>query len=98
MKHILQSTLEDIGYVPRDYSGRGMMGKTCLGISTPLDGSVGDIFADIIEHIRNESRGSFLDIVDVFLDIAEAFRDMRQDSLGKGSIIYFPNIEFTEDD
>lgn len=42
-KHILQSILENAGYVPRDYSGRGMMGKTCFPKIKMSDSDI-DIF------------------------------------------------------
>ncbi len=84
--HDVQRILEDIGYETRSYSGRGMYGKQCLGIE--LDEGMGSLFADILESIEPD---------DLF-EMSKAFRQMQQDSLGMGKIIYFPSIPFEFDD
>lgn len=75
----------------RSYSGRGMYGKSCLGIGTS------DRFADgwnglIAALIRSDDLSG-----DERRAIADAFDGLRQDSMGPGQIYYFPNIPYVED-
>lgn len=77
----------DIG-ATRSYSGRGMYGATCLGVST--DDTIGKFVADAIDQAE---------LFDVDLTaLAWVFRRMRSDSLGLGSILYFPGVAYVGDD
>lgn len=85
-QHPIQVLAERHHMDVQSYSGRGMYGNTCLGIST--DAPVGDLLADIILSVGTVTytRESF----------AEDFRRMQQDSMGMGTIYYFPHIPFKE--
>lgn len=79
-----QEVLEESGYEPMPYSGRGMYGRYCVGVRT---GDIGHLFADILSVTKDNSS--------VHLDeVSDAFRCMRTDSLGLDVIIYFPTIPF----
>lgn len=83
----------------RKYSGRGMFGKECLGIEVD---NLGSFMADIMEAIIDTSEvdGDHTQVkvyVEAMEALADAFRNMRTDSLGMGMIIYFPNIPYTKD-
>lgn len=67
----------------RKYSGRGMYGKKCLGIT--FDGSFSLIhFGYELGRLADED-----------FHIEEAF-NYATDSMGLGTILYWPNIEFND--
>lgn len=80
----VQQILEAAGYVTRPYSGRGMSGRECLSITLVNGDQMGRFFADVMEEVRDEYEGH----------VADAFRKMRSESLGKGVVVYFPGVEF----
>lgn len=80
----LIEVIESANYEARWYSGRGMYGKDCVGITIPQgvsQFSVGVELAAMFETLGYE-------------DLLEDFTCERvaQDSLGMGSIVYFPNV------
>ena len=90
MVHPLQKALQYISrdqdcgdFKVRSYSGRGAFGKTCLAI----DGDRIDLL------ILGHTIGTSYDDVDPY-DISGA----RQDSMGLGVVIYWPNIPFEATD
>jgi hypothetical protein len=87
MKSMLQMILEscDSCHV-HSYSGRGMDGRTCLGVTT--DGSISEVFSEIIENIDDGYQE----------EIADAVRSMRTDDMGTGKVLYWPRIKFVGDE
>lgn len=91
----------------RTYSGRGMYGKYCLGftgedllesLSNELFGSVtDDILTDENEKDGNEVLNQVDKIVKERLEFFQLFLNSRQDSMGLGTIVYFPNIKLTKE-
>lgn len=84
----LQEIFEENGENVRSYSGRGMYGKRCLGVALTEGACLGGLFASVLGCLNED------DLSDICL--LEAFEDMQVDSLGKGSIVYFPRIDFCE--
>lgn len=82
LQAILESTVDGV----RSYSGRGMYGRSCLGVDTD---DLGDLFAAVLEEVEGEE-----DTQDVQL----AFKSMCTDAMGLGTIVYFPAIPFVGDD
>ena len=85
----VQQAITDAGFVPRDYSGRGMYGTYCLAIESDDDPcttllSIVGAFALLAET------------VDEVRELAEALKDCRTDTLGRGTIIYWPRIEWVD--
>ena len=73
--------LHALGYSPRPYSGRGMFGENCWAIDvTPA------IFAAAILDYEQDER---LD-PDTRAMAIRALRNAREDSMGRGSVLYFP--------
>jgi hypothetical protein len=64
------------------YSGRGMSGRTCLGIV--VNSSVGEVLAMLVESVDDSNRE----------EIVQAVRSMRTDSMGRGVVLYWPSIAF----
>lgn len=86
-KHSLQEALEELGgdYEVRGYSGRGMHGNECLAITT--DRSIGD-----------------LDIFQLGVEVGLMYADaqycgkMKQDSMGLGTVYYWPSVPYFDED
>lgn len=86
----LLKAMRDAEVCFRSYSGRGMYGRSCLGIET--GGFAEDTwapFASILEVIADDP--------DQVRDFADLMSKTRQDSLGLGVIFYWPSVEWTEE-
>lgn len=91
---IFKEAIEDAGYSVFSYSGRGMYGKRCLGIETTrLQNSI-QATAEIIGNLAETCR--FDEELEI-QDFIEMFSNVCQDSLGLGSVIYFPDIDWDEE-
>jgi len=95
-KHIIQEILEDAGYECRSYSGRGMGNQYCLGIVLEQDQSVGHLFRDVLITVVELMDADAHDIV--IYQLPEPFASMKTDSLGRGTIVYFPGVEYVDED
>lgn len=91
MKHIMQIILEENEYNTRSYTGRGM-NSSCLAAN--FDGNIGKVMYDIIKALEL----AFEDDYSKVSEVADAVREMKTDSMGKGSIIYFPSISYSKDE
>lgn len=79
-----------LGYKARSYSGRGMFGKTCLGIEMDR-GSVPTMFAfELASYLYNSGEGDILE------DLTQV--GWCQDSVGLGSITYAPYVPWVDED
>lgn len=77
----LYNILEKAGLAIRKYSGRGMYGKECIAAEY---NSQSDL-AYIIESCDDVDQAAYL------------FRNAKYDSMGLGSVVYWPYIAFPED-
>lgn len=86
-----QDMVEEVGYETRSYSGRGMFGQQCLAI---ICDNTGKLFSDLIDFVEcnfnSEERS------DMYSDISQAFSHMKEDTLGRGTVVYFPQIKFQD--
>lgn len=80
-----QQIIEDAGLEPSAYSGRSMGGEECLSF-TYERGALGRVMAEIVGEIRENADQEA---------IVAALPRMREDSLGTGTVVYFPGIPFT---
>lgn len=78
--------LEDAGYEPKSYSGRGMFGKDCVSVSG------NDEDGNRISQ-WNLARALFYDTEDDVGNIPEP----RQDQLGLGIVLYWPSYEWPKE-
>lgn len=69
-----------------DYSGRGMLGRTCFGVDFD---SLGDSFAFIAALVAEMERTG--------LDVFELLRTTSTDDMGRGMILYFPGVTLDGD-
>jgi len=81
----LKRFIEDAGYETRSYSGRCMYGKSCIGFV--IDDSVLYAVASIVGNVEDfEER----------LNLVEVFQHVKTDSMGRGTIVYFPYVPYEE--
>ena len=79
----LQNLISDLGYDVRSYSGRGMFGKTCLGVEVDdLLGFAYDLGEAVTEFNASDE------------PITIPKQRMLYDNLGRGYIVYFPRVEY----
>ena len=80
----LKELIEDLGYTTRSYSGRCMFGRNCLGVV------VSDVPRFLFEagYSLGLYNGENEDIC------TERPTEIRFDSMGLDSIVYFPEVEF----
>jgi hypothetical protein len=88
MKQTFQQYLEQRGYEPRCYSGRGMYGKTCLAIT--IEGNVLQQMMDMAYAIGMQEGESTDD------EIVEMPFNVLTDSMGLDTVVYWPNVPFVE--
>ena len=91
----LQALLDMIGIETRSYSGRAMYGKSCLGVELAnSQQSIGAFFASVLTGLQEFGLENDKDGLE---ELAKSFRNMRMDQLGRGTIVYFPDIRFNDD-
>lgn len=88
--HAFQKLIADTDMTCRSYSGRGMFGQSCLGVEA---NDVKELMQTCIVTLRERCSDLTPDEWD---DIEDALGRMQSDSLGRGMIIYFPGIPFTD--
>lgn len=89
-KKFIDTLCSYTNYEIRPYSGRGMCGKSCVGIcvENPIEAIV-----DIIEAIWSSSDE---DGNNGFLKFLNELREAKTDSLGMAYILYLPQMEWVE--
>lgn len=70
----------------RDYSGRMMYGKRCVGVV--IDGSAMHVAADLIGTLYRDP-GTLRELADIL-------RETREDSMGLQTIVYWPSVKWEE--
>lgn len=91
----IKEIVENAGFDPQSYSGRGMYGRNCLSFNLDRDENVVDAILDLAEAVNSYVEES--SEVD-FGDVIYQFKGAKTDSMGLGEVIYFPNIEWEDDD
>lgn len=87
------SVLKEQGLdVRTDYSGRGMMGKRCLGITVD---SVGELLCAIAEIGNIMGRDRMDEEFDELFTLLN--ENIRSDNMGYSTIYYFPEISGEDD-
>ena len=89
MKITVEQVIEairDAGLEPREYSGRGMYGKHCLGVDTERD-MLGPAIAIAANLIDNGAEPR---------DVERWGEGTDYDGMGMGRVLYWPSMELTE--
>lgn len=82
---LLQTITEDV----RDYSGRAMYGRQCVGVTTD---DVFGLLADIVQEAgaRREDGDSSME------ELADIIRDTKTDGMGLRTTVYWPYMVWPE--
>jgi len=80
--------LEDAECEPRSYSGRGMYGRRCVAVVPDSYSSEGHVAALTMLYAADETEQQ---------ELVTIWRDVQSDGMGRGIVIYFPNIEWPAD-
>lgn len=80
--------LEDAGYEPYSYSGRGMYGKKCLAVN--ISHSVWKLCMNF-----NSALDSFCECNEIE-DIRFHMRDASVDSMGMDFVVYWPSVKWID--
>lgn len=87
--HELCDIFEDLGFTAFSYSGRGMYGKRCLAINIDRGKNLFELGGQVARRVDELSTDGEIDF--------EWMSDARTDSLGKGVVLYFPEIPWDEE-
>jgi hypothetical protein len=72
-----------------DYGGRGMYGKTCVGYT----GEYPFVFAAVLAKLLTTQQDEDDEMdADTLIDVIEGMPDVSIDSMGRGTIYYWPGI------
>lgn len=80
--------LEDAECEPRSYGGRGMYGRQCVAVVPDSNSSEGHVAALTMLYAESDEERQ---------DLVTIWSGVRSDSMGRGIVIYFPNIEWPAD-
>lgn len=81
----LIDAIEAAGYEARDYSGRGMFGKDCVGLTVPQGGAF-KAGAAVAAQLDEEGRGELAEL------------SCSSDAMGRDVIVYFPGVPWVSDE
>jgi hypothetical protein len=84
LNEIIEMAELDESAVRENYSGRGMYGAECLGIAAESDDET-LLFALAVGQVLGFDRAFTV------------LRDSRSDSMGRGTITYFPRIKIEKE-
>lgn len=90
----LKQIVEDAGFDARSYSGRGMYGLKRLSFNLEREENEFDAILSIAESIKSYIES--LSDEPEFEDVTAYFMGAKSDSMGLGTVVYFPNIEWEE--
>lgn len=90
--------IEAAGYSVRSYSGRGMNGKVCLGIDTDNTAMtlVLDLIKEALGSVNTSCGDRAYESIGEVQDLCDMLKNSRSDSMGRGYIVYFPEIKWIE--
>ena len=82
----------------KNYSGRAMYGNHCFGFSLDEGVTTLGLFADWLEFIINfDFYDSDDDVIEGVALVTKLMQAARTDSLGLGTIVYFPSYDVPPD-
>ena len=84
----LVEILEGAGAEVRSYSGRGMYGAQCVAFTVEAEQSLLGVVAEVVA--ANAETG-------LEFEIARLFKAAKIDSMGLGTIVYFPSVKWDDD-
>ena len=93
---LLKALIEAAGYEAYPYSGRGMMGRQCVGLPcSDVNTAIADLFEAVfdvdVEDVANEQE-EYDARMSVYSALCDALRSSAQDSMGYNRVLYFKSV------
>ena len=101
---LLKSLIEAAGYEAYSYSGRGMFGRKCVGLTCPdVNTAIADLFEACMaqdmeddehadEHVKSVSQ-----VMEEHGALCEVIRKSASDSMGLDKVLYFKFVEWQDE-
>lgn len=98
---LLKALIEAAGYEAYSYSGRGMFGRKCVGLTCPdVNTAIADLFEAVfdadVEDVANEEE-EYEARMSAHNALCEAIRKSAQDSMGFDRVLYFKSVEWQDE-
>ena len=99
---LLKALIEEAGYEAYSYSGRGMFGRKCVGLTCPdVNTAIADLFEAVfdadVEDVANEEE-EYEARMSAHNALCEAIRKSASDSMGYDKVLYFKSVGWQDDD
>ena len=101
---LLKSLIEAAGYEAYSYSGRGMFGRKCVGLTCPdVNTAIADLFEACMaqdmeddehadEHVKSVSQ-----VMEEHGALCKVIRKSASDSMGLDKVLYFKFVEWQDE-
>ena len=96
--------LEQAGYEPQSYSGRCMYGARCVSVNIDRGVSAAKVAAEVMREAVSQTLDNAPDdmIADELTDridaLASVLSETREDSMGLGGVVYWPDVKWEKSD
>lgn len=99
---LLKDLIEAAGYEAYSYSGRGMMGRQCVGLTcSDVNTAIADLVEKLVttDDVRDIRESNLVDITihDKISEFCDALRSSAQDSMGYDRVLYFKSVEWQDE-
>ena len=98
---LLKSLIEAAGYEAYSYSGRGMFGRKCVGLTCPdVNTAIADLFEAVfyadVEDVANEEE-EYEARMSTHHALCKVIRKSASDSMGLDKVLYFKFVEWQDE-
>lgn len=106
-QQVINQMIDDLELDAREYSGRVMYGKTCLGITTSfviktvieMTEYLVTEYNSLVDYMEDDEKESVLSKIDAIQELLENMKsDARWDNMGLQMIVYFPRVSYEKQD
>ena len=101
---LLKALIEAAGYEAYPYSGRGMLGRQCVGLPcSDVNTAIADLFEACMsqdmeeDELADEHVKSVSQVMEEHSALCDALRSSAQDSMGFNRVLYFKSVEWQYD-
>ena len=92
---MIVESAKEAGFTVRSYSGRGMYRSRCVGIEFEKNSC--DVVLDILQSYMDAYNIMQEERQDTLYEMMRVLKGAKEDSLGLGGIIYWPNMAWDEE-
>lgn len=98
---MLVNLIQAAGYEAYPYSGRGMLGRQCVGLTcSDVNTAIADLFEAVfdadVEDVANEQE-EYDARMSAHSALCDALRSSAQDSKGFDRVLYFKSVEWQDE-